>query len=120
MKYLHKLEEEFNQTLLEDVSFETIHKICAIIDVNALEINRDGKDISALYHFGCLMEHSCICNTVHTFEGASKGYQITVRAAVPISKGDHITTSYTHVLWGTQARRQHLWETKYFMCTCPR
>lgn len=90
-----------------------------MIDVNALEINRD-EIVSALYYFGCLMEHSCVCNTVHTFEDASKSYQITVRAGVPIKKGDHITTSYTHVLWGTQARRKHLWETKYFWCTCPR
>lgn len=27
---------------------------------------------------------------------------------------------YTHALWGTQARREHLRETKYFSCKCTR
>jgi hypothetical protein len=46
--------------------------------------------------------------------------RITVRAALPIKKGDHISTMYTHALWGTQARREHLRETKYFSCKCKR
>lgn len=47
-------------------------------------------------------------------------YTITIRACLPISKGEHITTMYTHALWGTQARREHLRETKYFSCKCTR
>ncbi|KAK9885452.1 hypothetical protein WA026_010948 [Henosepilachna vigintioctopunctata] len=27
---------------------------------------------------------------------------------------------YTHILWGTTARREHLWERKYFYCMCDR
>jgi hypothetical protein len=27
---------------------------------------------------------------------------------------------YTHALWGTQARREHLTATKYFTCRCER
>jgi hypothetical protein len=27
---------------------------------------------------------------------------------------------YTHALWGTQARREHLAATKYFTCRCER
>nr|CAD7419272.1 unnamed protein product [Timema cristinae] len=35
-------------------------------------------------------------------------------------RGEHITTMYTHALWGTQARREHLKATKYFSCRCQR
>lgn len=66
------------------------------------------------------MEHNCIPNTIHTFEDELANYRITVRAALPIKKGERITTMYTHALWGTQARREHLRETKYFDCTCDR
>lgn len=27
---------------------------------------------------------------------------------------------YTHMLWTTQARKEHLLNTKYFSCQCPR
>jgi hypothetical protein len=36
------------------------------------------------------------------------------------SRGEHIATMYTHALWGTQARREHLTATKYFSCRCKR
>lgn len=87
--------------------------------MNSLEINLDAE-ISALYLMACLMEHNCLPNTVHTFENEKGNYKITVRAAIPIKKGDHISTMYTHALWGTQARREHLRETKYFDCSCRR
>lgn len=35
-------------------------------------------------------------------------------------KDQHITTMYSHALWGTSARRQHLKDAKYFACKCPR
>ncbi|KAK0178632.1 hypothetical protein PV327_007508 [Microctonus hyperodae] len=34
--------------------------------------------------------------------------------------GEHFTTTYTHVLWATRARREHLLATKYFACSCDR
>ena len=46
--------------------------------------------------------------------------QMTVRAGRDISKGEHLSIMYTHSLWGTQARRAHLFETKKFWCFCPR
>ncbi|CAH0564026.1 unnamed protein product [Brassicogethes aeneus] len=113
------LEGRTGQKVLPDVSRETIHKVCGIIDVNALEINQNAE-VSALYPTAYLMEHSCLSNTSHTFDSESNGYKITIRAALPIKKGDHITTMYTHALWGTQARREHLRETKYFSCKCQR
>ncbi|XP_018323957.1 SET domain-containing protein SmydA-8-like [Agrilus planipennis] len=116
---LRDIGKQTGQELLLDDSDETIQKICGIIDVNSMEINQDAE-LSALYPTAYLMEHSCICNTYHVFDDEDQNYKITVRAALPIKKGDHITTMYTHALWGTQARREHLMETKYFECSCPR
>lgn len=116
---LKALEVATKNVVLPDISPETIHKVCGIIDVNALEINQDGE-LSALYPNAYLMEHNCLSNTVHTFAPAEQHYKITVRASLPIKKGEHITTMYTHALWGTQARREHLKETKYFSCECKR
>ncbi|KAF7280479.1 hypothetical protein GWI33_005821 [Rhynchophorus ferrugineus] len=116
---MRMLEGKSGREVLKDISKETIQKICGIIDVNALEINQDAE-VTALYPTAYLMEHSCVCNTSHTFEKSEKGYAITIKAALPIAKGDHISTMYTHSLWGTQARREHLKETKYFSCKCQR
>ncbi|RZB39814.1 msta, isoform B-like [Asbolus verrucosus] len=113
------LQVRSGKEVLEDTSKETIHKICGIIDVNALEINQDAE-ISVLYPTAYLLEHDCVCNTAHYFDNEDGGYKVTVRASLPIKKGDHITTMYTHALWGTQARREHLRETKYFSCGCKR
>uniref|UniRef100_V5G4W8 Protein msta, isoform B n=1 Tax=Anoplophora glabripennis TaxID=217634 RepID=V5G4W8_ANOGL len=116
---LNILEGKSGKKVLQDISRETIHKICGIIDVNALEINQDAE-VSALYPTAYLLEHSCVPNSMHIFENEPSGYKITVKAAVPIQSGEHITTMYTHCLWGTQARREHLKETKYFSCKCKR
>lgn len=102
---------------MQDVSRETIHKISGIIDVNGLEINQDAE-VTALYPTAYLMEHSCVPNTAHIFDNES--YKITIRATDYIQTGEHISTMYTHCLWGTQARREHLKETKYFDCHCKR
>lgn len=36
------------------------------------------------------------------------------------SRGEHLSTMYTHALWSTRARREHLLTTKYFTCRCER
>lgn len=116
---LQDMERLADQSLLPEISPEIVHKICGIIDVNALEINQDGE-VSALYPTAYLLEHSCICNTYHVFGEPTQNYKITLKAAVRIKKGEHISTMYTHALWGTQARREHLMESKYFSCHCRR
>lgn len=108
-----------------EVSAKIIHKICGIIDTNALEIRHpDGAELLALYTNTCILEHSCIPNTKHTFKLSPSNkedlFQITVKVVVPVSKDEHITTMYSHALWGTPARRQHLKDTKYFACKCAR
>ena len=45
---------------------------------------------------------------------------MSVKAGRDISKGEHLSIMYTHSLWGTQARRAHLYDTKKFWCLCPR
>lgn len=116
---LNILQTRTGKIILEDTTKEIIHKIAGILDVNALEINQE-TEISVLYPTAYLMEHNCISNTLHTFAPESDGYKISVKAALNIKKGEHITTMYTHALWGTQARREHLKETKYFWCKCTR
>ena len=45
---------------------------------------------------------------------------MTITAGRDIKKGEHFSITYSHSLWGTQARRAHLFETKKFWCFCPR
>ncbi|XP_068618077.1 SET domain-containing protein SmydA-8 [Battus philenor] len=123
--FIKKLDKSVKDKYLPEVSKDLIHKICGIIDTNALEIRLpDGSELQALYANTCILEHSCIPNTKHTFnhstEDKSDLYRITVKVVVPVMKDQHITTMYSHALWGTQARRQHLKDTKYFSCKCPR
>lgn len=107
------------------MSAKIIHKICGIIDTNALEIRHPyGAELLALYTNTCIVEHSCIPNTKHTFKLSPSNkedlFQITVIVVVSVPKDQHITTMYSHALWGTPARRQHLKDSKYFACKCPR
>ena len=45
---------------------------------------------------------------------------MTVLAGKDIAKGEHLSIMYTHSLWGTWSRRDHLNNVKNFWCTCPR
>lgn len=47
-------------------------------------------------------------------------FSVEVRAAVPLQKGQRLHLSYTHVLSPTILRREHLRESKFFDCDCPR
>lgn len=123
--FINKLDDETKNKHLPEISPDLIHVFCGIIDTNALEIRlMEGTELLALYTNTCIMEHSCIPNTKHTFSHLTKDrndlYRITVKVVVPVLKGSHITTMYSHALWGTQARRQHLKDTKYFACRCER
>ncbi|EZA57559.1 Protein msta, isoform B [Ooceraea biroi] len=75
----------------------------------------------AIYETASLLEHSCMANTRHSFHVDDKGRpRITVYAVTSIKKGEHLSTMYTHALWSTRARREHLLATKYFVCRCQR
>jgi len=100
-----------------DFSDETIQKIQGILETNKKEIRLSQSDCEALYATACLLEHSCKPNVKITFE---KDFTITVRAGRNIAEGEHISTMYSHAMWGTSARRDHLFQTKKFWCDCER
>ncbi|XP_024886938.1 protein msta-like [Temnothorax curvispinosus] len=94
--------------------------ICGLIDVNALETAPPEGSV-AIYENASLLEHCCIANTRHSFRVDDKGRpRITVYAVTSIKKGEHLSTMYTHALWSTRVRREHLLATKYFACRCKR
>lgn len=43
-----------------------------------------------------------------------------MRAGRCIKKGEHLSIMYTHMLWGTHMRQDHLLTNKYFVCKCDR
>jgi len=100
-----------------DASDENIHKILGIIDINAVDIPLEESEINAVYPSYSLLEHSCMANTKYTINSAR---QLELKAAISIKEGEHLSTNYTHTLWGTAARRDTLNNSKYFMCTCRR
>jgi len=100
-----------------DFSDETIQKIQGIIDTNKKEIKLAFSDIDGVYATACLLEHSCRPNVKINFD---KDYKISVIAGKDIEEGEHIATMYTHALWGSIARRDHLNITKQFWCNCGR
>jgi len=119
VRYLrHNYLLKIDAGILSDISSETLHKICAIIEVNALDVPTATGELSALYPTACYMEHSCIPNTKHSFN--QEDLRISVISSADIKCEDHVTTMYTHALWGTAARREHLKMTKYFDCKCKR
>jgi len=100
-----------------DFSDETIQKIVGIFDTNAIEIRLAASEVMALYEMACMLEHNCTPNIRMNFD---EKYNITVRAGRDIRKGEHLSIMYTHSLWGTSARRDHLSTAKKFWCACPR
>ena len=43
-----------------------------------------------------------------------------MRAGCDLKAGDHLSIMYSHSLWGTWARRDHLATNKRFWCACER
>ncbi|XP_060848787.1 SET domain-containing protein SmydA-8-like [Rhopalosiphum padi] len=100
-----------------EASSDLIHKICGILDVNSLDVQVAGLELTGLYLTVSKLEHNCLPNTSISFD---KYGRIYVYAARKIVKGEHINTMYTNALWGTRERRAHLLSTKYFKCKCKR
>ncbi|KAL1399391.1 hypothetical protein pipiens_001039 [Culex pipiens pipiens] len=117
---LKKQEEIQGKTVLPVADAKTLHKICGILEVNAMVIPlTNGREICGLYPIGCMLEHCCMPNCFYTFD-CTKGMKLTFKAGRNIEKGEHLSTTYTHALWGTQQRRDHLKTNKYFSCSCAR
>ncbi|XP_035898928.1 SET domain-containing protein SmydA-8 [Anopheles stephensi] len=117
---LQQLERKEGIVVLKMCDRKTLHKISGILEVNAMVIPlSNGREICGIYARGCLLEHNCMPNSFYTFD-CSKGMRLTFRTGRDIQKGEHLTTTYTHSLWGTQLRRDHLKTNKYFACKCDR
>lgn len=94
---------------------------CKIMDANCFETitYRDDKltSLKGLYPVASFMNHCCVPNTMHNFD---RNFKMIVKATLPIYKGQEITTSYTHLIWPTVVRQNHLLMSKQFICTCAR
>nr|XP_026495920.1 SET domain-containing protein SmydA-8 [Vanessa tameamea] len=100
-------------------SKELVEQVCGILEVNAVEIpSHGGFSIRAVYPRLAIACHSCIPNITHTI--LHKNYEVQIRAAVPIKTAEILHLSYTHILSPTLIRREHLLESKFFNCECPR
>ncbi|KAL1494356.1 hypothetical protein ABEB36_009968 [Hypothenemus hampei] len=106
------------QWQLTEFSEQEIHTICGILEVNSFEIGQQGVSIRGIYPTSFLLSHDCVPNTNHTDE--EETFKLTIRASIHIPAGYPITLSYAYTLQGTQKRREHLLENKFFECKCRR
>lgn len=119
---LNEVERNTNKSIAPKYDAASLHRLCGIFDVNAFNIESDtnnAKDLYALYENACIMEHSCVPNCYLTFDSQQQ-YKLTMRAGRKIAKGEHLSNMYTHMLWGTQIRQDHLRANKCFTCHCER
>lgn len=65
------------------------------------------------------MEHSCIPSCYFAFD-VNNNYKLSIVAGRDIKKGEHLSIMYSHMMWGTQTRQDHLKSLKYFTCHCNR
>ncbi|CAK1555747.1 unnamed protein product [Leptosia nina] len=77
-----------------------------------------GFSTNAIYPYLAIAAHNCVPNIVHTI--LYEGYEVQVRAAVPIKAGEILYLSYAHALSPTLSRREYLLESKFFNCECKR
>ncbi|KAK9505398.1 hypothetical protein O3M35_009467 [Rhynocoris fuscipes] len=94
---------------------QELHTICGYLQVNSFAVEHLG--VSGLFPTAFLFAHDCVPNTTHIIDSK---FNMTVRATVPISKGEAVTLSYANTLQGTMVRRAFLKETKFFNCICKR
>ncbi|KAK9883483.1 hypothetical protein WA026_001657 [Henosepilachna vigintioctopunctata] len=104
---------KLDQVFTED----DIMRVCGIILVNSHEVPLAEPPFVAIYEMCSMFEHRCKANCSKSF---TKDGGILLVAGEDIQKGDHLSICYTDPLWGTLNRRQHLYETKFFWCTCSR
>lgn len=51
-----------------EASSELIHKVCGILDVNALDVQISGAELTAVYSTVSMLEHSCLPNVCLSFD----------------------------------------------------
>ncbi|XP_038112332.1 SET domain-containing protein SmydA-8 [Culex quinquefasciatus] len=102
----------------EEFSEAEVHTVCGIIEVNAFQIGPTEVHARALYPEAFYIMHDCTPNTTHTDQPGS--HELTVRPTRDLKAGEPLTLSYSYTLQGTLKRRQHLCDSKFFWCQCPR
>lgn len=96
---------------------EQILKTVGVAQINGHEVPITLPASISVYAKASLVEHSCRANLSKSF--TDKG-EIVLWARFPIAKGTHLSICYTDALYGTENRRHHLKQTKFFDCTCER
>ncbi|XP_044759590.1 SET domain-containing protein SmydA-8-like isoform X2 [Coccinella septempunctata] len=104
---------KLDQVFLED----DILRVCGIVMVNCHEVPLGDPPYIAIYETCSMLEHSCKPNCSKSF---AKDGSLVLIASGNIDRGDHLSICYTDPLWGTPNRRHHLYETKFFWCSCAR
>lgn len=98
-------------------SEDEILKINGIAQINGHELPLTTPSCVAIYNKSSLFEHSCKPNLAKSFSDKN---EILFWAPNAIMANEHLTISYTDVLWETSNRRHHLQQTKQFDCDCER
>lgn len=96
---------------------DDILKICGILKVHSHEVPCTDPPHVAVYEQSLFLEHSCAANCTKSF--SNKG-GIIITAGTRIKKGDKLSICYTDPMWGTPTRRRHLYDTRFFWCSCSR
>lgn len=96
---------------------EEILRTVGITVINGHELPITLPASISVYAKASLVEHSCRANLSKSF--TEKG-EIILWARFPIKKGSHLSICYTDALYGTENRRHHLKQTKFFDCSCER
>lgn len=94
-----------------------LEQICGIAQVNGHEIPLTDPPHVAIYNLASLVEHSCCPNVTKSF---TESADLMFWAPNPIKKGEHLSICYSDALFGTENRRNHLLQTKMFLCDCIR
>lgn len=98
-------------------SEEDILRVCGLVMVNGHEVPLTDPPYVAIYESVSMCEHNCRANCCKSFTDDGG---LVVSSGEAIKKGDHLSICYTDPLWGTPNRRHHLYQTKYFWCSCKR
>jgi len=110
-------------------SEDDIDTVLGIFLVNDFEItnntgeeefgNQQKASIRGLFSIASIPNHSCLCNTSHTFN-KENNYRMVVRATRNIARDEDITHTYVDQLEPLLIRQELLNLGKFFHCQCPR
>ncbi|CAB0010471.1 unnamed protein product [Nesidiocoris tenuis] len=110
--------------ICSNVCFGVIHKDhhqpeCLVLCNNVLVAENNNFMYEAIFPLRCLLLQKKNPRKWQQFMSL-ESHVNERQNDVEINGGDNLSTMYTHILWGTQARRDHLKATKYFLCKCQR